>query len=286
MEILEDFFKSVAKAIRKKTGKKKRIKAEDFAKEIRAIPTRNLQEKDISLTSTEAKTITPDSRYEALSKVNVTPKLRSDASTVPAYSTNVTTVMEGYAGISSVYKKANAADRAVSITSTGTTTVGQDPNNNTSAISSATITPSLQAKTGSLTSNTTTTYTPDSGYCGMKSVAITTNISNAITYSCPWIYGNSTFTNTLSVPSAKTQAYLVVYAVTTGSYDPLSITGSNCTLSRINTDAYGTPYTEVNNSKRHTTFIYKVTKNAGVTGTITIKSTSTALPFTGPVLIY
>ena len=251
MEILEDFFKSIAKAIRKKTGKKKRIKAEDFAKEIRAIPTRNLQEKEISITKAGTTEVTPDANYDALKKVSATPLVQT---------------------------------KSVSITSTGATTV--TPDGGYCGLGSVTATPTLQAKTGTVTSNTTTTYTPDSGYCGMKSVAVTTNVNTAITYSCPWIYGNSTFTNTLSVPSAKTQAYLVVYAVTTGSYDPLSITGSNCTLSRVNTDAYGTPYTEVNNSKRHATFIYKVTKNAGVTGTITIKSTSTALPFTGPVLIY
>ena len=252
MEILEDFFKSIAKAIRNKTGKKRRIKAEDFAKEIRAIPTRNLQEKEISITKAGTTEVTPDANYDALKKVSATPLVQT---------------------------------KSVSITSTGATTI--TPDSGYCGLGSITATPTLQAKTGTVTSNTTTTYTPDSGYCGMKSVAVTTNVNTAITYSCPWIYGNSTFTNTLSVPAEKTQAYLVIYSVTTGEFAGFSVSGSNCTLTRINTSALGEPHTEVNNSRRHTAFIYKVTKNAGTAGTITIKSTdSSQIRFTGPVLIY
>lgn len=219
MEILEDFFKSIAEAIRRKTNKRVKIKPENFADEIRAISTKSLQEKEISITTSGVTNVTPDAGYDALAKVVATP--------------------------------------------------------------------TLQAKTGTISSNTTTTYKPDSGYAGLSSVQATTNISTTITYNLPWFYGNSTYTNTVSVPSAKTQAYLVIYAVTRGSYSPLTITGSNCTLSRVNTDADGNPYSQVNNSRRHSTFIYKVTKNAGVTGTITIKSTDSGnINYTCPVLIY
>ena len=220
MEILEDFFKSIAEAIRRKTNKRVKIKPENFADEIRAIPTKSLQEKEVSITTSGVTNVTPDANYDALAKVIATPI--------------------------------------------------------------------LQTKTGTISSNTTTTYKPDSGYTGLSSVKATTNVATGVSsYSNPWIKGNSTFTSTVSVPSDKTQAYLIVYAVTRGSYSGLTITGSNCTLSRVNTDDNGTPYTNVNNSRRHTTFIYKVTKNSGVTGTITIKSTDSGnINCTCPVLVY
>lgn len=252
MEILEDFFKSIAEAIRRKTNKRVKIKPENFADEIRAISTKSLQEKEISITTSGVTNVTPDAGYDALAKVVATPKTQT---------------------------------KNVSITSTETTTITPDSGN--IGLAKVVATPTLQAKTGTISSNTTTTYKPDSGYAGLSSVQATTNISTTITYNLPWFYGNSTYTNTVSVPSAKTQAYLVIYAVTRGSYSPLTITGSNCTLSRVNTDADGNPYSQVNNSRRHSTFIYKVTKNAGVTGTITIKSTDSGnINYTCPVLIY
>jgi hypothetical protein len=104
MNILEDFLTEIADAIRKRKAKTGLIEAQQFAEEIESIPqdiTGLFQEKTVELTSSEL-SITPDSNYDALSKVTVTPKLQSKTQTV---TTNTTTTIKpdtGYVGLSSV----------------------------------------------------------------------------------------------------------------------------------------------------------------------------------------
>lgn len=71
--------------------------------------------------------------------------------------------------------------------------------------------PTLQAKTATVTANGTVTYTPDSGYDGLSSVAITTNVpsSNLTTVfgqAGEWINGSKSYT----IPATAKYAIIVV----------------------------------------------------------------------------
>ena len=72
----------------------------------------------------------------------------------------------------------NAQSKSETITTNTTTTFTPDTGYN--ALSSVEITtnvqPNLQSKSETITTNTTTTFTPDNGYDGLSSVSVTTNI--------------------------------------------------------------------------------------------------------------
>ena len=111
MNLLEEFLTEIADAIRKRKAKTGLIEAQQFAEEIESIPqdiTGLFQEKTVELTSSTL-SVTPDSNYDALSKVTVTPKLQSKTQTV---TTNTTTTIKpdtGYVGLSSVAVTTNVS---------------------------------------------------------------------------------------------------------------------------------------------------------------------------------
>ena len=112
--ILGSYLTTIANAIRTKTGETAAISAADFASKILALETAKLQAKTVSLTSTAATAITPDSGYTGMSKVTVTPKLQSKTQTVTSNTTTTIKPDSGYAGLSQVSVKTNVASQAVS----------------------------------------------------------------------------------------------------------------------------------------------------------------------------
>ena len=117
MNLLEEFLTEIADAIRKRKAKTGLIEAQQFAEEIESIPqdiTGLFQEKTVELTSSTL-SVTPDSNYDALSKVTVTPKLQSKTQTV---TTNTTTTIKpdtGYAGLSQVSITTNVSGGTISV---------------------------------------------------------------------------------------------------------------------------------------------------------------------------
>lgn len=253
--ILENYLDNLADAIRLKTGGTADIEAMDFASEIKSIPqntTGIFQEKEIELTTSGTTEVTPDTDYDAMTKVVVTPKLQ---------------------------------DKIISLTSAETTTVTADAEN--VGLNSISVTPSLQSKTVSITSNTTTTITPDTGYCGLSDISITTNIPNSLTYKVIYQQGtaDTTGSGSISIPAAKTQSYLIINAITQNDYS-ISVSGTGLTISRINTDTTGQPYTAVNNGYRYSTFIYNITKTAGTARTLSVSCGGNAIRYSCAVLVY
>ena len=112
-EVLEEYLDELADAIRIKTGKSEKIKATKFSEEIKSIPQTTVglfQEKTAELTSSSALSITPDSDYDALSKVTVAPKLQSKTQTVTTNTTTTITPDSGYVGLSSVAVTTNVVN--------------------------------------------------------------------------------------------------------------------------------------------------------------------------------
>lgn len=173
-------------------------------------------------------------------------------------------------------------EKTVEITTANTTTV--IPDNNYNGITKLIAVPKLQAKTLTVTSGTTSTVTPDTGYCGLSSVAITTNISKSFTYNVPFTEGDTTSTHNITIASEKTIAYIIMGLATGDDYAGYNVTGTNCTVALIDETHNVNDANGVN--KRFSTYIYKITKNAGVTGTVKVVQNDSGVDFTCPVLIY
>lgn len=113
MNLLEEFLTEIADAIRKRKGKTDLIEAQQFAEEIESIPqdiTGAFQEKSVDITSVSTITVTPDTGYNGLSKVNITPKIQSKSQTITSNGTTTITPDTGYAGLSSVAITTNVSN--------------------------------------------------------------------------------------------------------------------------------------------------------------------------------
>lgn len=103
--ILENYLDNLADAIRLKTGGTVDIEAMDFASEIKNIPqntTGIFQEKTVSLTTSGATEVTPDTDYDAITKVTITPSLQSKTISVTSNTTTTITPDTGYCGLSNI----------------------------------------------------------------------------------------------------------------------------------------------------------------------------------------
>lgn len=112
--ILENYLDNLADAIRLKTGGTTDIEAMDFATEIKSIPqntTGIFQEKDIQLTSASNTIITPDSDYDGLTKINITPKLQEKTTSITTNTTTTITSDTGNIGLSKVTANVTVANK-------------------------------------------------------------------------------------------------------------------------------------------------------------------------------
>lgn len=241
MNLLEEFLTEIADAIRKRKGKTDLIEAQQFAEEIESIPqttTSKLQEKSVNITSTSAISVTPDSGYDAMSKVTITPKTQT---------------------------------KSIDITSASSTTITPDSGN--IGLSSITITPKLQSKTSSITSNGTITVSPDTGYAGLSSVAITTNIKTELVNNTNVRFNynlGASKTQTWTVPASATQAIITYilccdYQGGSATDGTPTCSASGGTLTKLNSSY-------VDNNERHRPYTWKLTKSAGKTATVTLRA--------------
>lgn len=246
--ILENYLDNLADAIRLKTGETADIEAMDFASKIKSIPqntTGIFQEKTSTLTTSGATSITPDSGYDGMTKVTVTPKLQA---------------------------------KTVNLTSTGKTTITADSGN--AGLSSVAVTPTLQSKSVTVTSSGTTTITPDDNYAGLSSVAVTASVSSGCTSDYLFSYENavsgSSVTKTFTVPASSTQAYFYVVSTTEGHYtnygDGISATSApgsiTCSRGTIVRDLYTRQNAGFNCTYLVMVRRWKYTKTAGTAATV------------------
>lgn len=132
-----------------------------------------------------------------------------------------------------------------------------------------------QAKTLSVTENTTTTITPDtaSGYNGLSNVTITTNVKTALDKDTNVKFNynlEASKTQTWTVPASATQA-IITYILC------CDYQGQSATAGTPTCDASGGTLTQLNKSnvdsnERHLPYTWKLTKNAGATATVTLRA--------------
>lgn len=132
-----------------------------------------------------------------------------------------------------------------------------------------------QAKSQTITTNTTTTITPDtaSGYNGLSNVTITTNVKTELVNNTNVRFNynlKADATQTWTVPASATQAiitYILCCDYTGGSATAGTPTcsASGGTLTKLNTS-------NVDNNERHLPYTWKLTKNAGATATVTLRA--------------
>ena len=256
MKYIKDFLQDIANAIKEKTNKTNNIKTEDFVQEIDSIVSDNgqlkKQSKVVQLTSADVTTITPDVGYDGMDNVSITPILQTKTTELTSSSAITISSDEGKVGMSSVA-----------------------------------ITPKLQSKSVTVTSNTTTTITPDSGYAGLSQVSVISNVgSSNLTYKVMWCQGVAEPSSSITIPAATTRAYLIINASTQNNFQGCSVSGTGLTISRVNSDELGAPYTAVNGGFRYSTFVYLITKSAGTARTLSVSWKGYEMRYSCPVLIY
>lgn len=138
--------------------------------------------KEVTVTSNGASTITPDSGYDGIKRVslttNVQPNLESKSVTINSNTTTTITPTQGKDGLSSVEVTTNVPG----IVPTGTININSNGTHDVTNYASASVNvqPNLQTKTLTIDENGTITVTPDSGYDGIGSIVITTDVGGGI----------------------------------------------------------------------------------------------------------
>ena len=136
------------------------------------------------------------------------------------------------------------------------------------------IIPSMtQAKSQTITTNTTTTITPDSGYNGLSKVTITTNIPPSNLGSNAQIVFDLTPNEDKKITVPASAKYAVITIVTVyHSGGASAVSGSpKCTTSTGTLTAKGTPSYDKDfiTTKPH---VWTLTKNVGTAATITVRA--------------
>ena len=131
----------------------------------------------------------------------------------------------------------------------------------------------LQSKTQTITSNTTTTIKPDSGYDGLSQVSVTTNIppSNLVS--------NSKFNSNLSANTDQswtipaTAQYAIITLVQSHDYTGASsVSGTpQCSATKGTLAAKIATYYESDNQRTHT-YVWTLTNTTGSASTVTLKA--------------
>lgn len=237
MQVLDDFLTNIANAIRKRKQTKDLIEAYDFASEIESIPqtsTSVLQEnKEVTLTTSGATTITPDTDYDGMSSVTVTPTLQSKTANCTSTSAVTLTPDSGYVGLSS-----------------------------------AKVTPVTETRTHNVTANGTTTVNVNSGKVGMTKVTVNTSVYRTVANSTTYVGGNGNLSQTISIPTGVTSAKIIVSLRYPSAYNfyPSCTTNSGT----ISTSVDNKP--GVNNNMYNRITVYNLSKSATATATVTVKT--------------
>ena len=178
-------------------------------------------------------------------------------------------------------------EKTVELTSSGTTEI--IPDEGYDGMTKVSIAPKLQTKSQTLTNNSSTvTITPDDGYAGLSSVSVTSNIANNISYQIKSPNGDTAATYSFTIPAAAQKAFLILHAVTQADFSGISVTGSGFnSITRLNTDNLGSPYTVVNSGFRYSTFLWTIVKNdTSQSRTLSLKIDGNGLRYSCPVIVY
>lgn len=111
----------------------------------------------------------------------------------------------------------------------------------------------LQAKTQTITTNTTTTITPDSGYDGLSSVAITTNVAGS-TPSVPamTVTSSSDLSKSLTLNANKTGILVMHYVTALHWYYKITVAGTKIVERQGTSDVGTINYVASGWTSRHT----------------------------------
>ena len=131
----------------------------------------------------------------------------------------------------------------------------------------------LQSKTQTITSNTTTTIKPDSGYDGLSQVSVTTNIAPSN------LVSNSKFNSNLGANTEQswtipaTAQYAIITLIQSHDYTGASaVSGTpQCTATKGTLAKKIGTYYESDNQRTHT-YVWTLTNTTGSASTVTLKA--------------
>lgn len=131
----------------------------------------------------------------------------------------------------------------------------------------------LQSKTQTITSNTTTTIKPDSGYDGLSQVSVTTNVAPSNLVSNSKFNSNLAANTNQSWTIPATAKYAIITLIQSHDYTGASsVSGTpQCTATAGTlTKKIGTYY-ESDNQRTHT-YVWTLTNTTGSASTVTLKA--------------